>query len=166
MSTKNAAQETAPGLDVVGDYMTPNPMVIDKDQALTEAAALMRQRGIRHLPVTTTGGKCIGIVSDRDIHRARAMPPQATPLTVGDAMTPDPVTFTRDTLLHDVALKMAGYRCGSCIIVERGEVIGIFTTIDALKVLAEMLRRLNGGRAPTATTAAPSTRPAARVRGV
>ena len=63
-------------------------------------------------------------------------------------MTRDPLTFPPDALLHDVALKMAGYRCGSCIVVEGGEVIGIFTTIDALTVLAATLRRLNGGRVP------------------
>jgi acetoin utilization protein AcuB len=115
--------------------MTPSPLTIGRDQTLAVAHELMHAHGIRHLPVLD-GGVLVGIVSDRDLHLVESLPntdPKST--LVEDAMTPDPYIVNADARLRDVARQMVDHKYGCAIVVERGHVAGIFTTIDALRLL-------------------------------
>jgi CBS domain-containing protein len=49
--------------------MTWNPITVDMESPLEEAARIMERR-IRHLPVTDEEGRLVGIVSMRDIEAA------------------------------------------------------------------------------------------------
>ncbi len=51
---------------VVGDIMTPDPITIDSDKAISKAAKLMSKHKVRHLIVLELG-KPIGVISLRDI---------------------------------------------------------------------------------------------------
>ncbi len=53
----------------IREFMTPNPITIEKDLPLIDAAFLMNERKIRRLPVVS-GNKILGIVTDRDIRSA------------------------------------------------------------------------------------------------
>jgi CBS domain-containing protein len=60
----------------VSDYMTPAPEVLRPDNELADAAHLMLELGIRHLPVVRSG-QLIGVLSmrdvlDADVHQAEA----------------------------------------------------------------------------------------------
>lgn len=61
----------AAGLDgkstPVADIMTKNPDTLSPDDSAGDALELMQTRNYRHLPVTE-GGKCIAIVSIRDLY--------------------------------------------------------------------------------------------------
>jgi CBS domain-containing protein len=57
-----------PGSVQAGDCMTPDPVCAGPDWEIDDAARLMVQRGIRHLPVTQEG-KIVGVVSIRDLVR-------------------------------------------------------------------------------------------------
>ena len=46
--------------------MTPFPYSIDIERPVSAARALMREHGVRHLPVTDDGALA-GVVSDRDL---------------------------------------------------------------------------------------------------
>jgi acetoin utilization protein AcuB len=45
--------------------MTPNPVTVAPDATLAEVWDLMRDRGIRHVPVVDAG-TLVGMVSDRE----------------------------------------------------------------------------------------------------
>ena len=125
--------------ETVGKYMTPNPIAIEKKTKLEDAQRLMREHGIRHLPVVEEG-RLVGILSDRDINLSRSLRAVDHEVTeVGDAMTRNPVTYASTTPLRDVARLMAQFRCGSTLIVDSGRLVGIFTTVDALRALAELV---------------------------
>ena len=51
----------------VSAFMTPGPHTIGRDQTLAVAHRLVREHGIRHLPVLH-GGKQVGDQSQRDLH--------------------------------------------------------------------------------------------------
>jgi acetoin utilization protein AcuB len=121
-------------------YMTPMPHTIGKDIPLKKAFEMMRENRIRHLPVQD-GGHLVGVITDRDIKFASSFA-GAAELNVEDAMTPDPYKVSPDALIEDVASAMAEYKYG-CAIVEQGngKVVGIFTEIDALRALAELLKQ-------------------------
>ena len=116
-------------------YMTRAPHTIGQEQTLDVAHNVMRQHGIRHLPVLE-GGKLVGLLSQRDLHlieTLRDVDPATT--TVDEAMTTDVYITGPDATLDEVASQMAEHKYGSAVIVERGKVVGMFTTVDALHAL-------------------------------
>ena len=125
--------------DSIERFMTHSPHCIGKDQSLATAQSLMRSERLRHLPVLEAG-KLIGMLSQRDIYFMEALPsvdPSAT--TVEDAMTQEAYQVSPKARLRDVVGTMAKKTLGSAVVVEAGKVVGVFTTTDALTVLAEVL---------------------------
>lgn len=116
---------------------------------------MLRENGIRHLLVMD-GDRLAGIVTDRDLHlieTLRGVNPDE--VAVEEAMTPDPLTMRCDTPIEEAALAMTARKIGSVVATDEGKVVGVFTTIDALRALVSLL---HGRR----TAAAPARRPAAR----
>lgn len=121
------------------EVMTPHPHTIGVDQPLEHAKKQMYSSGIRHLPVLD-GGHCVGMLSDRDIKLAYAVEQtRAATLKVGDACSSQPFAVAPTDSLKDVAEHMAREGLGSAVVIEREKVIGIFTTTDACRVIAEKL---------------------------
>jgi acetoin utilization protein AcuB len=56
-------------------------------------------------------------------------------------MTERPFIVTGDTALEEVVAIMSEHKYGSVIVMGRDGVEGIFTAVDACRVLAEMLQR-------------------------
>ena len=52
---------------VVGDLMTPAPMVVRRDDSLAEAMRRLTQGRRRHLPIVDERGAILGLMSIRDI---------------------------------------------------------------------------------------------------
>ncbi len=129
-------------------YMSLRPVTIGSDRTLADAHQAMRERGIRHLPVVE-GGKLVGIVSQRDLYLLGTLRGVDTRLErVSEAMSRDPYTVDPDEPLEDVARVMAQRKYGSALVVERGTVVGVFTTVDALRALAGVLGRSRNDPGP------------------
>jgi len=128
----------------IAKFMTTNPHTIGFDQTIDHASKTMAEYRIRHLPVLK-GGKIVGLISESDIRlieSLKGVDPAA--VKVEDAMTPDPYVVSPDDLLDEVASQMAEQKYGSAIVMQNQKVVGIFTTLDALTALAELLKtRLN-----------------------
>lgn len=120
--------------------MTRAPVTIGHDQPLARAHALMNEHGIRHLPVLD-GRKLVGIVSQRDLHFLETLQdvdPEV--VTVSEAMSVDTYVVSTRATVRRVAETMAERKLGSAVVVDsRERVIGVFTTIDALRALAALL---------------------------
>ncbi len=120
-------------------YMTYQPHTIGNDQTLERAFNIMREYQIRHLPVLK-GGRLIGILSDRDIKLVMSFDlPKSGKFTVEEACTFDPYTTTPNAPLNEVVALMAEKKYGSAVIMDNGKVVGIFTEVDAMRALAELL---------------------------
>ncbi len=124
---------------VIVDFMTADPVRIPSDTPIPGAHALMRKANVRHL-VVMNGGQLAGVVSQRDLYvietLAGAEPETAV---VEEAMSPDPYVVAPSTPLEQVAKTMWQRRCGSAVVVDGQEVLGIFTSSDALRALSELL---------------------------
>ncbi len=53
-------------------------------------------------------------------------------------MTTDVYVTGPDVALDEVAGQMAEHKYGSAVIVDRGKVLGMFTTVDALKAVVAL----------------------------
>jgi len=124
---------------VIADRMTKTPHLIGAEQSLKTAHALMREHHVRHLPVLH-GGKLLGMVSERDLHLVETLHDvDPARVRVEEAMTQDVYTVTPKTPLKAVVQEMATRKLGSAVVIDGTKVVGVFTTIDALETLMDML---------------------------
>ncbi|MGQ0563119.1 MAG: CBS and ACT domain-containing protein [Gemmatimonadota bacterium] len=130
--------------------MTANVLTVTPATTLGEALRMVREHGIRHLPVLD-GGKLAGVVSDRDL-RLAAPPVWASDTdytalrttfenkTISDVMTTahELVSTTEITPIEDAARQMYEHRIG-CLPVMRGsELVGILTETDVMRSFVEL----------------------------
>jgi acetoin utilization protein AcuB len=126
-------------IPTIQKYMTTTPHSIGGDQSLATAERVMREHKIRHLPVLS-GGKLLGVLTDRDLKFVETFPDvDPSKLTAAEAMIEEPYTVHPDASLDAVAGTMAAEKYGSALVVQNGHVVGIFTTVDACRALAELL---------------------------
>ena len=146
----------------VRDVMTAKPMTIDPEAPVETAVAVMRERGLRHLPVVDPEGRLIGILTDRDLRsamfgpalaeylpadqggRLRALAGCLDEVQVAHVMTWGVVTIGPDAPVAQAAAIMADARVGSLPVVEGRRLVGIVTEHDVLKMLAATLPCIRG----------------------
>lgn len=113
--------------------MTPFPWHVGLDDSLAHAKRVMRERDIRHLPVTDDGD-LTGVVTDRDIglvENATRDAAKREALTVRDVGVIDAYVVELSEPLDCVLAEMADRRIDSALVVKRGKLAGIFTSSDA-----------------------------------
>ena len=57
----------------LADVMTEDPIVIKKNENIVDAINLMKEAGVRHLPVVDEKGRPVGVISFRDVLEAALM---------------------------------------------------------------------------------------------
>lgn len=119
----------------IAQYMTAEPATADRGLLLSDAQQRMEMDNIRHL-VVLEDGHLVGVLSTRDVAIALGVPgADAKKLTVGDAMSGQPYVCGATTPIADAALAMEQHRYGCALVVDGDEVLGVFTTTDALRAL-------------------------------
>jgi acetoin utilization protein AcuB len=141
---------TKPRTMTVGDVMTRQPAVAALDTPVREAAALMQNKVVGHLPVVDDAGHVLGIVTDRDLRHAAFVPALAEQVgwephrvkapRVRDVMSWSAVTTREDAPLVQAALLMFQRRIGSLPVVSEGRLVGIVTERDVWKGLRKEQR--------------------------
>lgn len=122
----------------IGDVMTHCPYKIPTNKTLDEALNIMSLRNIRHLPVTSVDGEeIIGVISKRDVEVAKFICEGAKYCpTVGEVCIEEPNFFTEETPVSVVAAGMADAKIDYVLVTDQeGNLTGIFTTTDALRVV-------------------------------
>jgi len=125
----------------VEEFTTPDPVTAGEDMTIDELRQLMEIHGIRHLPVIR-GNTVVGVVSDRDVRLVAGLTvAEKLQVRASDIMAADPLTVTSTAPLDEVAYAMSEKKVGSAIVNdEQGRFLGIFTSIDALNALIEIVR--------------------------
>jgi acetoin utilization protein AcuB len=123
----------------IGDHMTECIHSVGKTQTLHRAAQYMLEHRVRHLPVLH-GGELVGMLSDRDIvllEGAEGLSGDSA--TVEDAMSTELFTVAADAPLKGVLQTMTERGVGSCLVVDGAKLLGIYTSSDAVRMLAERI---------------------------
>jgi len=128
----------------IKDWMSSEVVTVAPDDPVTVAVKLMREKGIRHLPVVEKGA-LVGILSDRVIKDY--LPSEATTLDifelhyllgqvkVAKIMRTPVFSATPDTPVEEAALLLHDHQISCLPVVEAGKVIGIITDKDMYAAL-------------------------------
>ena len=138
----------------VADWMTRQVVTIGPDESVSRAMHLMRDKGIKHLPVVKDG-RLVGVISDRDI---RAYAPSKAPALdvyeinyllakaiVKEAMGALLTTTTPETPVEEAALTMLEGNIGCLPVLEGGVLVGIISDRDIFRSLVDITGVRHGG---------------------
>lgn len=140
------------------DVMTPDPVSVSRDMAVTDAARIMVEKRIGALPVID-GGVLVGLVTEGDlimqdvklefptyVHLLDGFimyPPstarfehelkKAIAATVQDVMTEDPVTVQASTSLEDLATLFVDREISRVPVLDGEKLVGIVSKSDIVR---------------------------------
>jgi len=140
---------------LVADAMTPDPTTVAPDVHVLQALERLSTAHVRRMPVVDRSGALTGIVTAGDLNAAT---PRATTaislydlndllatLTVGDVMTPGPVTVQREAPIEDAAVLLERHRVSGLPVVENDALVGILTITDVLRAFIDVHGAAEGG---------------------
>ena len=118
---------------IVVERMTRNPLTITGEASVTQALEIIEQYKLRHLPVVDDRDVLVGIVSEKDLLRAKGEK------LIREVMTTEVITVTEYTALEEAARIMADHKISSLPVMRNGRLVGIITETDLFKVFLELL---------------------------
>ncbi len=137
-------------MNTVATWMTKAPVTIGQDASIIEAIHLMKEKGIRRLPVMN-GGVFVGLITERMIKDYT--PGKATSLDtwevhyllsktpVKDVMNPKPITVHPETDLSVAAQAILDHKLyGLCVVDAKGNLVGIMSVGDMLKAVVQFAK--------------------------
>ena len=144
----------------VKDIMTRELITVSPETEIIQATKLLLENRINGIPVTDETGKLVGILCQSDLIAQQKKIPipsfftfldglitltsmkqiekqvqKIAAITVGQAMTPNPVTVQTDTDIEKVAALMVDKNFHTIPVVDQGKLVGIVGKEDILKTL-------------------------------
>jgi len=133
---------------IARDIMTESPVTISPSTTVVEAAEILLDNEIRHLPVVE-GRELVGMISDRDL-RGLYIPRFEDEDALRDAqarydapistlMTPDVVSLEPDADLQEIIGQLLEQKVGAIAVTDAstGDLLGIVSYVDVLRALYE-----------------------------
>ncbi len=146
---------------LVREFMTTTLTCLQETDSLLDATMIFVRSTFRHLPVLR-GKQLVGVVTERDVKQfVPTLLTKITPQLYNEALenTPisrvmahNPLTVKPGQSMFEAAATLFNKRIGCLPVVENGELKGIVTTTDMLRLLLRLLKE----QPP------PSTSPASR----
>ena len=130
----------------IEELMSSDVVTASENDTLNIAGKKFKEHNIRHLPVLDSGGKLVGIFSDRDLKRVSAS--DATILEVHEllylldkvrvaqVMTKKPFSAPADMTIEAAAGLLAEKRIGCLPVLRNEKVVGIITKMDFVNFVA------------------------------
>lgn len=133
---------------LVKKWMSKNVITVDENDSMSNATKLMKENGIRMLPVIKKS-ELSGVVTDRDLKRASAS--DATTLEIHELlylltnikvkriMTKSPITVHPDFTVEEGAeILLENKISGAPVVNDNGKLVGVITQTDIDKVLISL----------------------------
>ncbi|QLY25206.1 HPP family protein [Bdellovibrio sp. KM01] len=121
------------------DVMSNNVITVSVGTTLADARQVMERNQIRHLPVIDPDEQIVGVLSQRDLLKNA----NSYHSRVEDFMSRPVVWMAHDLPLHSAIEKMLDLKISSILVGdEQNQLIGIVTTDDLLRLLAQSLDKV------------------------
>ena len=135
---------------IVEEYMTKNPVVIDESASLKEAWEILENEPFTHLPVVDSGGDVSGILSETDLHHYKKFfnnlnAPFKTiidELCVKDVMSSHVITISRGATIHEANDLLLAKGVRALPVTEKNHIVGIISETDILRYYSNKYRQL------------------------
>lgn len=143
--------ETEPRPLTIRALMTPSPATLAPDDLVLDAMRLMREKGVRHIPIVDPAGRLKGLVTETDILRkvlhGVSMTDDEKYHAALDVMLPIEQIMTRevatlkagDPVERAVGLFLEHKIRSAPIVDDAGKVEGIVTETDLIRLLQHMV---------------------------
>jgi CBS domain-containing protein/gamma-glutamylcysteine synthetase len=148
MPELNDLKEYRPSHLKVSEFMTTDLFTVQKDDIIDLVVDMMDWRKIRYTPVEDKEGKLIGLVTLRIVLRhllQNRNQPSGTSnelVTVKDIMNHNPITIDPNATILEAMTIMRKNQIGCLPVALNGELIGIITEMDFLKISGRLIERL------------------------
>lgn len=131
-------------LPTIATTMSPFPYSIDGEKTISDAADMMKEHNIHHLPVTE-GDELVSVISQNEVRLATA--PFTSHCDARDILVKDVCTIHAFIVdIHDsleYALRvMVERHIGSVLVTKNDKLAGILTHTDVCRKFAEVLKQL------------------------
>ncbi len=121
-------------LVTVGQIMSHGVHTLTPQTTVEEAAEIMLRYGFEGFPVVDEGGEIVGILTRREIDRARRLRLEAMP--VSHYMTKGSIGIDPEDSVEHLQQIMTQHGIGQVPVVKDGEIIGVVTRTDLIKLWA------------------------------
>lgn len=127
----------------VGKHFTCEVVTIDKSEALKAAAQLMFEKNTGSV-VVLADQKPVGVLTDRDLARCYLEGESIDELSLDQVIDTDVLKISSQDGMQEALAAMAekGVRRAP-VIDEQGKLVGIVTTDDVVKILADEFNKLS-----------------------
>jgi CBS domain-containing protein len=134
-------QVAAGAAATVADLMTPDPITVDESAPVDDAVRLLEENEVSGLPVVDRDGLLVGVISQSDIVRARAVGHlwhRWPGLRVRHLMHSPALTADRSMSMEEVAQLMEHAHVHRLVVVGEDQLtpIGVVSTTDLVRALA------------------------------
>lgn len=136
----------------VADIMTRSVFSLRETDTLLSAKALMKLQRIRHIPIVRKDNSFIGLLTQRDILSATVsqlagVDPETQDeidagIPIKEIMRTDLKTVSPATPVREAATILLNHKYGCLPVIEDGQLAGILTEADFLKLTISLLDAL------------------------
>ena len=129
----------------VVEFMITDIFTVQREDILELVAEMMDWRKIRYAPVEDTKGKLSGLITSRLLLRHLIHNKSFNgdnPTTVKDVMVKKPITISPDATILEAMQKMRDNKIGCLPVVQDGELVGLITEMDFLRISGRLIQRL------------------------
>lgn len=135
-----------------GDVMTRKLITLSPSDSLKTAREIMQKARIRHLPIIAPQGSFVGLLSQRDLLKAtvshfadvstEVREQIEAGIPVSEVMAVDVLTIPPDMPLTQAGELLLAHKFGCLPVLDRGNLLGILTESDLVKLCLTFLERL------------------------
>ena len=129
------------------DMSPPILATIDETAPLTDAARMMREKGVGDVLIVRVGDsgtRPVGVVTDRDIVvHAIACDLNPEELTVADLCTREPVMVDADADLAEITAAMNTHGVRRVLVTRESEIAGVVTLDNVIDAMAQITTNLS-----------------------
>jgi CBS domain-containing protein/gamma-glutamylcysteine synthetase len=129
----------------IEEFMTTDLFTATREDPIPMVTEIMDWRKIRYMPVEDEKGKLVGLITSRLLlrHYSKNYKLEGKmPRTVNDIMIREPMTIEQDATLLKAMQIMRDHQIGCLPVTKEGELVGIITEMDFLRISSRLLERL------------------------
>lgn len=135
----------------VAEIMTREPYSLGPDDNLASARQMMAEHHIRHIPVLSSDGSLIGVVSQRDVLAAEdstVLNEEGGPgsrdqyVAISSIMTAPVQSVEESASLRGTAMHLQKNKLGCLPVLNEGQLVGIITDSDFVAIAVNLMEQL------------------------